>query len=48
MSELTATSKVVFIKMMFTICLFMRLGCSKTRLVKCVKSARLSGADVRI
>lgn len=48
MSELTATSKTVFIKMMFTICLFMSLSCSKTALVKCVKSAPLSGADVRI
>lgn len=48
MSELTATSKTVFIKMMLTICLFMSLGCSKTALVKCVKSAPLSDADVRI
>ncbi len=48
MPELTATSNTVFIKIMFTICLFMSLGCSKTALVKCVKSAALSGADVRI
>jgi len=27
---------------------FMSLRCSKTDLVKCVKSAQLSGADVRI